>query len=314
MHIIRRIFLEDAGLKIWSLILAIIFWYAIQEEKETEAFVQVDVQLKNRPSNLIITNTVVDQINLGLRGYQAEIKRIQDKSLPSYEIDLVNATPGSALFRVFSSDFVLPQGVQITQMNPQLVTVELEMQLSKKLPVKVKFSGKLEKGFSVVDTLVEPNHVVVAGAKSIIDQLSQIDTEAVSLNGVRENFSTKLALDMPSSQNIWVNEDSYVGVNFEIKEEVISGIIEEIPIELRGGSQNLKVEPSLASVVVQGKAGLVNDMLKTKPRFSVSLTGQQLGQLQSKKISKLRLKPILEKLEGVEVIKAMPDRVVVKLN
>ncbi len=311
IELLKNLLFKNPGLKIGSLFLAVIVWFAIHGEAQIEAFITIDVQLKNRPTNLIITNAVTDKIHLRIRGSRTQIKKVQEQPPDPYEIDLANTESGSALFRVFSFDFTLPRGVQITRINPQLITVELEQQESKELPVRIAFSGSLERGFVIVSKRVTPSSVTVAGAKSAMRTLSAVHTEEVQLNGLREGFSRTLRLALSSSGNIWLDGPEEAQVDIEIEEQLLSEMIDTIPITVKGQFKSVTIKPQQASLMLQCPAGLLHDLRRQPPLVFLNADKIQVAQGSSRTVN---LKLRYQVPDSCKVLKSVPALVQATLS
>lgn len=269
MRMLRQLFLEDIGLKLWSFILALILWYAIQGERVIEAFIEVPVEIKNRPQRLIVANDVADKIRLTVRGTQSRINQLRAETPEPYLIDLRNSAPGNILFKVFTFDFKMPEGVAITRIHPTQLMVLLERQQSRRLPVLPQFSGALENGFSVEATSVEPPSVTVNGPESELAQLQGVPTQPIALDGVRRDIAGTYEVEIADDAVSSVDGDPHVTVRVKIAEHPLSEQLEQVPIELRGAPSRADIYPRVATLMIRGPAGTINDFKKQPPRLYV---------------------------------------------
>lgn len=125
---LKSLLFDNLGLKICSILIAVILWYTVKEENEIDAFIDVAVEIKNRPAHLIIANAVVEKINLLVHGSQAQIAELRQQPPYNYMIDLTNAVAGNSLYKVYPDDFKLPEGVKIRRVTPEQLTLVLENQ------------------------------------------------------------------------------------------------------------------------------------------------------------------------------------------
>jgi YbbR domain-containing protein len=309
--IVHKIF-SNFGLKLWSLILAVILWYAIQGERTMEAFVKVEVQVKNRPRSLLITNAVNDSINLLVRGPIVRINELREHPLTPYSIDLTSSAPGSTLFKIFAADFKMPDGVTITRINPQMITVVLERQKSKRLPVHVNFSGTLENGFVVQESVIQPSQVTVVGAESEIDPMQEVAIKEIDLTGVRNDITGIYPLLLKSDVNTWIDGDPQVKVHIKIAEHLITEVVSHVPLSVPANlPAHLSIEPKEVDMVLQGPAGKVNDFKRDKPHLYV-----QIPELDASKLSfkSLPLKIHHSVPPPCEVVQIIPESVQLKLR
>ena len=306
-QLLKKALLHNAGLKLGSLILAVLLWVFLQGEEQLEAFVQVSVNLRNRPENLIVTNSVPERITLSVRGRKSEVVRLQDAPPEAFKVDLRELKKGDNLFRLHPSNFVdLPKSITVSQIIPPSFNVVLDEKVRKSLPVEVNFSGKLENGFKVVRTTVIPEVVTVVGSAAEINQLRQVMTARIELDGIRKSFTQTYPLLLNASSRLWLEKVAEVEVDVKIKESIISQIIEDIEIRVQGNIGEHTLKPDKASMVVQCPAGVANDLKNDPPEVYVNVSNVDLKTVVDKNLL-LRTNYQLPKRCGV--LRLLPERV-----
>lgn len=299
-------FTHNLGLKIWSVLIAIILWYAVQEEERIGAFVDVDVIIKNRPTELVITNTMVNKINLTIEGSSARLNQLRDKPLAPFAIDLSNAVAGSTLYKIYSQDFKLPDGVKIKRINPQLITVVLEEQLKKTMPVHINFTGALEEGFELKSSTINPPQVEVIGPESEVEPLQELYTAEVDLTGLRQDRNLTLPLLLKNAIAPILAEQSQVQVALHLEEKTIERTINNVAVSLEG-KEGYVIDPAVVEVTVRGPAGLVHDYSKQPPHTQVYLSTANQVLLQKRASVAVRVQGVV--LPACQVVRIQPAQV-----
>ena len=77
--------------------------------------------------------------------------------------------------------------VRIVTVSPASVTITLEPLITRTFPITSKVTGQLAVGYQAGNLNINPQSVVVAGPKSLVDQVDQANV-LVDLNGVRQDI------------------------------------------------------------------------------------------------------------------------------
>ena len=106
---IRNLFLDNLGIKILSILLSIgLFLYARLEVK-TDSSIGTNVKLVvNPPPGFLITNNLIDKINVTINGPWTAIKRLDLQDLPPLKIDLSNQEAGKSVYYLNREMITLP--------------------------------------------------------------------------------------------------------------------------------------------------------------------------------------------------------------
>jgi hypothetical protein len=156
---LRWLLLHNAGVKLLSLVIAFGLWFFVNTgERDTEMAVQVPVELRNRPPNVMLVSPRVDFIDLVVSGPRTLLNRIDPQRM-SVGLDLHGVRPGPAVFRIIGDTLDLPRGVTVVRMTPSEVTLEFAAVMRRTVPVHVAFTGKPFGNLRVTDTRVAPESV-----------------------------------------------------------------------------------------------------------------------------------------------------------
>ena len=120
-------------------------------------------------------------------------------------VDLARIVPGVPIS--LSPRAVDSSGDEVRHVSiaPPRVTVMAEMQpvvVSRTLPVVVRTRGALPAGLELVSVQVDPAMVTVVLPASRVDDITQIDTEDLSLAGARGSFTGSLRVIVPEGANL----------------------------------------------------------------------------------------------------------------
>ena len=192
---LKKIFLNNWGLKTSALLLAVLVWAIIsgQEKTYSEKTLKVPIEIINVSPNLEVVNLQPEEARVSLKGYANLISEIRPENM-AIKIDLKNINESSKL-NYFAEDYLeIPQGVQIISLHPKMIEVYVEEFDTKEVPVKIRFRGQLKEPLKMKEAKVIPDRVTIIGYKSQLSNITVVLTEEVNLDEIRASQKRKVAL------------------------------------------------------------------------------------------------------------------------
>ena len=124
MRLLRRIFLQHAGLKLSALVIATALWVAYNSEPVVETGYSVPLLLVNVPSGLQVTGEVPSVVLLRLRGRLGRLRRVDPAEL-SVTADCSQAGAGHQFVKLVASMANVPYGADIVGITPPQIEISL---------------------------------------------------------------------------------------------------------------------------------------------------------------------------------------------
>jgi len=199
-HILRKIFLEDWGLKLLALAITLGLWLGVTG-LSTHSRRSLTVPLNTIISNdAIVTNTLRQDVEVVLSGDKRRLDQI-NRSEISASLDLTRIAPGDWVIPL-SPDTIwidnLPQGIVLDEIRPSNMAVKLDSVAEKDVIVKVETVGTVASGFEVYSTTVMPPRIRVRGPANLMKLVDYVKTDEIDLTGKREGFSVRqIAVNSP---------------------------------------------------------------------------------------------------------------------
>ncbi len=165
-----------------ALIAAFLLWYALAAQRSENISVRgvkAHLTLVNIPRDLVLTSSVPDTVSLQLRG--ALTRALGTSNLPEVLLDLSDARPGINSYPINASDIPLPAEVEVVSIDPPAITLELERQETRQVPVDPSVTGVPAPGFVVGEVSVMPTQITVQGPESLLMALTHVDTSPISI-------------------------------------------------------------------------------------------------------------------------------------
>jgi YbbR domain-containing protein len=197
---LRKLFLEDWGLKLLALAITVFLWLAVTGQNQPVTLRVSGVQLNFlRPDGLEISNEPPSTVDVVLTGSPDKLDRIGPRDLVA-TVDLSDQKAGERVVRL-SLDRVkmdLQDDVKIQRFHPATIPIRLEPIIEMPVDVEVKFEGKLPGGYEVVSVSVSPAKVRLRGPADRINALHKAMTETVWLDGKKESFNlSQVEINLP---------------------------------------------------------------------------------------------------------------------
>ena len=130
---------SNLGLKALALIIAVGLWVA--GHRDTERAVEVPLEFRNIPADLMVIDNRVDYVVLRLMGPRTLVSTL-DADNVKLSLDLDGANSGILSYPLAADEFNIPRGVTVARITPPVIHLRLEPVNKRTLPVSVRLSGK----------------------------------------------------------------------------------------------------------------------------------------------------------------------------
>jgi YbbR domain-containing protein len=174
-----------------ALVGAFLLWYMLAAQRAQTISVRgvkARLTLVNIPRDLVLTSSVPDTVSLQLRGPLGRSFDAGDP--PEVLLDLADARPGINSYPINESDIPLPMNVEVVSVDPPAITLELERQEARLVPIRPKIEGVPAAGFVVNEVVVTPTHFTVQGPESRVTAMESLDTRPISIEGATGSIDT----------------------------------------------------------------------------------------------------------------------------
>jgi uncharacterized protein (TIGR00159 family) len=194
------------------------FWFSISRGLETLVTLDVPIEYMNRNPNMEILHASVNTARLNLSGSGTLIKSTRPDQV-RVRVDLSDATAGTNTYTITANNISLPPGIELKEVTPSTMTVELDVTVKKELPVQVDWTGRLPENFVVAEVSLEPQRVEIIGGKRILENVSTIYTEKVPLDKLKEgggSIDAVLAIQ-PASLKVATGSSDKVAIKYTLR-------------------------------------------------------------------------------------------------
>lgn len=242
------------GLKILALALATLLWLTVAGEHVVERTMRVPLEFRNIPTGLDVVGDPPGTVDVRVRGSSALLSRLEPGEVVAV-LDLTNARPGSRIFHLRNDEVRSPYGVEVAQVVPGTLGLEIEKLGHRQVPVKAPVEGEPAPGFVLGAITVEPATVDVMGPESRLKLLSQANTEAVDVSGARKPVRDVVAVGIVDSA-VRLTRPQSVTVIVDVLPAPVERALEGVVVKARNRAAGLRapvISPATVTVSVRGR-------------------------------------------------------------
>jgi YbbR domain-containing protein len=180
------------GLRLLALAIAITIWFSVSLDERrklsSEKVVEASVRY-NRPRGYVILDPV-GTVEVGLRGTEKAIRQL-NPYMVDVEVDLGSRSEGQVTINLTPENVLAPEGLEVVSIRPNVLRLELDREISQRVPVEPTLVGEPAGGSTVGEPEVLPNQVLVTGPESLLTRLKTLKTDPISLDGRAISFAVK---------------------------------------------------------------------------------------------------------------------------
>ena len=268
---------RQLGLKILAVLIASVLWFTVAGEHIVERSVRVPLVFRNIPQDLEIVGNAPDSVDVRIRGGSAVLSRVQGGEIVAV-LDLATARAGSRLFPIRADEVRAPFGVDVAQVTPATLSLELEKAGRRKVPVVPAIDGDPAPGFVVGRWTAEPSSVEIIGPDSRVRQVAEATTELVSVKDAKSRVRDNVTVGVADS-SVRLVEAQSANITVEIWPAPVERQLADVPIRYRNLSDGLRANltPQLAHVTVRGSKENLAELRGDNIQAFVDLAGLGSG-------------------------------------
>lgn len=253
-----------------SFLLAVLLWFAIATDKEYTYVIEVPLKIETLAENLVLKKLPPKSIKLKIKGNGRSliglnfINQIIGVEFPEITKDQV------IFLDEYKDKFQFPQdlGIEVVDVvSPKRLEIDVDVYAERYFPIKVINTIKTVPGYLLVDFQLETDSVLVKGPKSLLDDISHIETENVKKSDVRFPFAVNVNLENQNRDVLSIVPNS-VKVNFNI-EPLVERTIYNIPIRIINAPANVEAEATPETISLRVKGGESKISALTKDQVDV---------------------------------------------
>jgi YbbR domain-containing protein len=240
------------GLKVLSLVLALLLWMVVSGEETVERGLRVPLELLQVPAGLELTGEVPATVDVRVRGASGTLSRVTTGDVVAV-LDLRSARSGRRLFPLTPDQVRVPFGVEVVQVQPSAIAMAFESSASRQVPVVPAVDGRPAPGYVVGQMTADPKTVEVIGPETAVRRVTEALTEPVSVSGARDHVRQSVILGL-IDPSLRLKNARAAMVTVQIVPAPLERSLRGRPVHLRNvpGTLEAKAIPSAVDMTLRG--------------------------------------------------------------
>jgi YbbR domain-containing protein len=195
---LRRYVFHNAGLKLLSLLIAVLLWVAVAHEPMTEVALTVPIEFHHVPDALELSTENIPPVQVRVRGPARTVRNLDQAEVHAI-VDLAGAHVGEITYDLRPSQIRVPLSVEVVQVVPTQVRLDFDKQLWRQVEVKPRVIGTFASGVHLAQIISDPRQVAIVGPQGHVMSVESAMTDPVDASGVvgRATFTTHVYVPDP---------------------------------------------------------------------------------------------------------------------
>ena len=251
-----RILRHNLGLKLLSLLVAVVVWHVIRDAISFEVVIpDIRVQVL-AGEGMAILNQSVTSVDVTFRGSQEDIRLLDARQIQCV-VDLRSRSGTTAQDLAISPDMIKgARGVRALTVDPRRIHITLDREVEKRVPVVGRTQGQALLG-QVESVVCDPSTVLLRGPRARLETTEALYTQPVDVDGRVESFVRHVAVTAPADN--WVARITPPDVQARV---VLTGKgadaeLKAVPVKVLippGRPLSVTVAPPSVDVILSGRS------------------------------------------------------------
>jgi YbbR domain-containing protein len=179
----RNYIFNNFGLKLVSLALAFLLWWAVGHDPTVEAPVTAPLEFHHAPENLEMSVDGPTQVRVRVLGPERTVRRLTPGDVQA-TLDLTGAHAGERTFDLTARQIHLPDGLQVVEIDPSQVRITFDRSAMRAVDVRPRVIGSLISGYRISSVSADPDKINIIGPQHRVDEVTDAITDPVDASGV----------------------------------------------------------------------------------------------------------------------------------
>lgn len=193
-----------------ALILAMALWMMVNLSRSYTLNIELPIQLGAVPTEMALAQDLPTSATVNVTGEGWKLINLYNNP-PTLNIDVDDAEVN--LFDQVQQQMNAMPNVSIQNVQPQVLTVQLDNRISKKVPVRSKVNALFADQYDFISPpQVEPDSITINGASAIVENIKEWQTDSVAIKNVRTDISQTIPLEQSGNLiSLSQNEVEFIG-------------------------------------------------------------------------------------------------------
>jgi YbbR domain-containing protein len=185
-------------LRVMALSLAILLWLFVTVERRGERPAEKVVEATvtyNPPPGMVILDPEA-RVRVRLRGSESAIRRVNPYQI-DVQVEIEEAREGLAEVQLQAENVLMPEGLEVVSIEPNVLRLRLDQEVRRLLPVEVPLVGEPAGGAEAGRPRPTPEQILVIGPSNLLNTVDRLRTNPISLDGHAFDFEESTLVLVP---------------------------------------------------------------------------------------------------------------------
>lgn len=174
MNLIHRL-----GLPFWSVVIAIVLWAQVHGQGMGSVRLDVALQVRDVPADMVIVNDLPDQVSITISGLQALLNSLDTQAL-FVSVDASSLSMPGVIEQALDIEGIdLPAGLKVEKIQPDSVQLQVDHIVNRTITVQPIFD--LPQGWKAEHVVITPSVIALSGPEVWLSTMDKIETSALRL-------------------------------------------------------------------------------------------------------------------------------------
>lgn len=246
-------------LRLFSLLFACLIWVYVVSSAEIEVTKNIPIVI-DVPDKMAIKNIFEQEIQYRIKGPGLFVRKFMDREMLMKFNTSDYYRKGKKNYRLAfdQSKIKMPLGVELVDVQPRRLDIELERSASKIVPIKLNIPEKFLGDNNVDAFKLSPEAIKVSGPRSLMKNVSELET--VVLDKSKLNEGRSFILPLKGLDPRLQVETNLINVTYTLRSKVKEFTFSKVPIIFQTVSLISQVEPKVVDVVVKGDSEIIEKL------------------------------------------------------
>jgi len=218
--ILRKVFLRNWGLKLFSLFLAILLWLVLVPEEKVfnERTLTLQLDLYSLPEHMELVEKDISTVEVTLRAPRRLMEQIGPANVFA-RLNLENASVIQEEYPLNASIISAPSGARVIRVHPNKVRLRFEPSKELELEVEPTLVGQLPRGYRLERVEVVPPRVPVRGPESKVREQDKVFTTPIDISNLTQTTEIRADLILPRTETRVPTQRTFVRVRLFITQD-----------------------------------------------------------------------------------------------
>ncbi len=213
--------------------LAVTLWYTVTVRDKVESWVDVQVQFRDAPSNLVITEGLINKVSVRVRAARGLSRSLVGREA-AMVVSLASITRGSNAIAIQRDMLPFTSAYEVVEVSPSRILIVADTKASRQIPLESAFEGKLASDLFVKSMQLEPHDVTVSGAETLVSGISRIRIP-IHLEPDMRHGMNSLSVAVPAPANVEVTPPQVeIRLDIGVRTKEVKVVCQVVPAGPKG--------------------------------------------------------------------------------